>query len=142
MRQILSRTNVGLPWRQEFRLPFRPVSEVSGVIPCLIEVLKEVREDAGRELRHIRYHYARAERQLERYEASESLPPAGELGELVRAYALECNRDPFDLWDEAVRRARAIGSAEAANDSGEPGGGIPPRDLLGPDDDEAQSESA
>ena len=77
-----------------------------GVIPSLMDVLSAAREDAGKELRHLRALTTKEERTLRRYENKENYPPGGEIDDLVTVYSEATGVSIFDLWNEAVERAR------------------------------------
>jgi hypothetical protein len=103
-------------------LPYyrRAMATDFGVIPALMESLGEARERAGKEYRHVRNFTSTSERMLRRYEGKENYPAGSDLDDLVAAYAaaLGAEVSPFDLWDEAIRRARAA-KQEPADDSDE-----------------------
>lgn len=89
-----------------------------GVIPALMESLADARTRVGREYRHVRNYTTTSERMLRRYEGKENFPPGADIDALVAAYAeaVSTEQNPvsvFDLWDEAIRRARAATETDA-----------------------------
>jgi hypothetical protein len=92
------------------------------VLPVLRElrlVLSEARAPAGREevatKSQVAGRVGKGENVVRRFEADESAPNYRELDDFIQAYADATETSVFDLWDEAIRRARAASS-------GEPGG--------------------
>jgi hypothetical protein len=88
----------------------------TGVIPALMDALVAAREDADKELRHLRALTATSERQLRRYEGKEHFPPGADIDRLVSVYSEATGISVFDLWDEAIKRAR---------EASERAGGVP-----------------
>lgn len=83
-----------------------------GVIPSLMAALAAAREDAGKELRHLRALTETSERQLRRYEAREHFPPGADIDALVLVYAELVAASPFDLWEDAIARAKKADPAD------------------------------
>src|ERR1044072_368316 len=84
----------------------------SGVIPSLMATLSAAREEAGKEIRHLRALTDTSERQLRRYEKREHFPPGADIDALVDVYAKLAGSSPFELWDEAINRARKASPAD------------------------------
>jgi hypothetical protein len=87
---------------------------VKPLLPFLAEVCKEAREDAGSRVTGVANTAGYdATTTITRFEKAEAWPRDAD--NVVNAYAANSKPSVFDLWDEAVKRARAA-------DSGEPGG--------------------
>jgi hypothetical protein len=92
------------------------------VLPVLRElraVLSETRAPIGRPEKATKSQVAgrlgKGESVVRRFEGGENAPNYKDLDSFIQAYADATETSVFDLWDEAIRRAKAASS-------GEPGG--------------------
>lgn len=102
------------------------LSAVKGVVDELLTVvLPEARQDAGREVLHVRYHlkpdeqggsWPPTDKSIKRWETGDSTPPSFRLDAIVTAYAIESNVERGELWQRAVtnfRRREELGDVES-----------------------------
>jgi hypothetical protein len=76
-----------------------------------MDVLSEAVEDAGKGEPQIRAHLgAITPNQVKRYFGRTSFPTAAGVERYVAAVSLETGRDRFDLWAEAIKRAKKAGA--------------------------------
>lgn len=99
--------------------------ETPPVIRELRATLTEARQPPGREpeatFSEVAGKLRKNDNVIRKFEKGEAGPRFDEIDDLVAAYAEATDLSPFDLWQEAIERARATGSTSRSRDEARAG---------------------